>query len=70
MNSRRKTTDDFDPESDPIDSNLPQFSDLDTDIPKRSPMRRKDRQRESGIQKKRKGNEKRKNSRLKYQYEI
>ena len=69
MKSRVKLTDEFDDESALNDSKPPEFSELDLEIPKRSPMRRKDRQREGGIQKKRKGNEKRKNSRLKYEYE-
>ena len=69
MNSNGKLTEEYDEESDDIDSNRQQFSELDTDIPKRSPMRRKDKQREGGIEKKRKGNEKRKISRLKYEFE-
>lgn len=71
MNTRGKMTDGFNDESDLLDSNLQPFSEMDTDIPKRSPMRRKDRLREGGgLQKKRKGNEKRKNSPLKYQYDV
>lgn len=70
MNPRRKMTDEFDQETDLNDSDQQQFSELDTDIPKRAPMRRKDRQREGTNQKKRKGNEKRKNAGLKYQFEL
>ena len=69
MNQRANLTDEFDEKS-PADSSMQQFSELDFDIPKRSPIRRKDRQREGGgVQKKRKGNEKRKNSRLKYEFD-
>jgi hypothetical protein len=69
MNARRKMTDELDQETDVNDSDKQEFSELDTDIPKRAPMRRKDRQREGVVEKKRKGNEKRKNARLKYQFE-
>lgn len=70
MNSNGKFNDEFDEESDLRDSNRQRFSELDTDIPKRSPMRRKDKPREGGIEKKRKGNEKRKISRLKYEFDL
>lgn len=70
MNARGKMTDEFDQGTDFNDFDQQQFTELDTDIPKRAPMRRKDRQREGVVQKKRKGNEKRKNAGLKNQFEL
>ncbi len=70
MNSRGKLTNEFDEGSDLVDSNRQPFSELDSDIPIRSPIRRKDRQREGGVQKKHKRSEKRKISRLKNEYEL
>ena len=69
MNPRGKSSIEFEEAPNLSDSSPPALSELDIDIPKRSPMRRKDKERAGGIQKKRKGNEKRKISRLKYQYE-
>jgi hypothetical protein len=69
MNPRGKSNSEFEEASNLSDRSPSPLSEMDLDIPKRSPMRRKDKERAGGIQKKRKGNEKRKNSRLKYQYE-
>jgi len=44
------------------------FEEMETDGPKRSPIRRKDKERKSGIQPKYRRNQKKKLSRLKYDY--
>jgi len=53
----------------PIDSNLQLSPEIDSDSPKQSPMRRKNKQRIGGVQQKHKRNEKKISFRLKYQIE-
>jgi hypothetical protein len=53
----------------PIESHQQQFLEIDIDYPKHFPMRRRNKQRLGGVQKKHKREEKRINSRLKYQIE-
>jgi len=69
MNPDAKFYSDFEEEYSPIESNLQQFSEIGIEDPKQFPMRRISKQRIGGVQQKHRRNEKKINSRLKYQIE-
>jgi len=69
MKPHGKLKSEFREEYGPIEPNQQRFSELDADFPKKSPMRRKSKRREGGVQQKQRRDEKKINSRLKYQSE-
>jgi hypothetical protein len=69
MNPNGRFNREFEEEYRPIDSYQQQFSELDIDFPKKSPMRRKSKRREGGFQPKHRRDEKKINFRLKYHNE-
>ena len=67
MDSHSKIISHFEEKYSGSESNQQQFSEIGIDAPKQLPMRRKSRQRMGGNQQKHKRNEKKINSRFKYQ---
>jgi hypothetical protein len=69
MNPHGNFNNDIGEETILIDSGPQRFLEREIDFPKRSPIRRKSKQREGGVQQKNRRDEKKINSRLKYQNE-
>jgi hypothetical protein len=64
----RSELEEFEEDDQPADADRQQFWERDTEAPKRTPIRRKDRNRINGFQQKHKREDKRKNNPLKYDW--
>ena len=69
MNKREKDRAEFEEDAFTLEADQPRFEEMAADGPKRTPMRRKDKQRKVGIQPKSSRNQKKRLSRFKYDYE-